>query len=450
MSRLFGTDGVRGIANEDLSPELAYRLGMAAAKVLSDDRSHKKRILLGMDTRLSGDMLEAALVAGLNSVGADAILAGVVPTPAVAWLTRKHGFDAGAVISASHNPYEFNGIKFFSRQGYKLPDEVEDQIEDEVRKNVVDRPHPTGAQMGRSIFFHSAADEYREHLAKLFKLDLSGVRIGIDCANGASFEIAPELFQELGAEIHVIGDQPDGVNINEGCGSTHVSVLQDLVREKKLDLGLAFDGDADRLIAVDDQGELVDGDCMLAVMALDMKKRGELRDDTLVVTVMSNLGLDHMAEREGIQLVKTKVGDRYVLEEMLKSNYSLGGEQSGHMIMLEHSTTGDGMMSALFLLRTIKEAGAKLSELRRVITILPQVLVNAKVANDAKQRAMEDEAVLKAAKKIEDQLQGRGRLLLRPSGTEPFVRVMIEGDDQAEIQSLAENLAKVISRRFDY
>lgn len=450
MTRMFGTDGVRGIANQELTSDLAFRLGVAAAEVLSDDRAQKKRVLVGMDTRLSGEMLEAALVAGLTSVGADVLLAGVIPTPGIAWLTRVHKCDAGIVISASHNPYEFNGIKIFSLQGYKLPDEVEDRIEEAVKAYDPAMVRPVGHLIGRRIFLQNAAEEYREHLASIANVDLSGMKIAIDCANGASYAIAPPLFEELGAEVLVMGNQPDGVNINEGCGSTHIGGLQRRVLEEKCDLGLAFDGDADRLIAVDDRGEVMDGDVMLALMAVAMKNRGELNHNTLVVTVMSNLGLDKMAEEQGITLCKTKVGDRYVLEEMLKNNYSLGGEQSGHMILLKDSTTGDGLLSALQLLRTLRASNEKLSEMRKIIQIYPQVLVNADVANEMKAKAMEDEAIRRAARKVEEKLEGRGRLLLRPSGTEPYIRVMIEGEDQEEITGLAKELAQLISSRFDY
>lgn len=450
MTRMFGTDGVRGIANQELTPNLAFRLGVAAAEVLSEDRAQRKRVLIGMDTRLSCEMLEAALVAGLTSVGVDVLLAGVIPTPGVAWLTRVHKCDAGFVISASHNPYEFNGIKIFSLQGYKLPDEVEDRIEAAVKAYDPERIRPVGRMIGRRIFLENAAEEYREHLLSVAKLDLSEFKMAIDCANGASYAIAPKLFRELGAEVLVLANEPDGANINENCGSTHIGNLQQLVREENCDLGLAFDGDADRLIAVDDRGEVMDGDVMLALMAVDMKKRGELNHNTLVVTVMSNLGLDKMAKEQGITLRKTKVGDRYVLEEMLKNNYSLGGEQSGHMILLKETTSGDGLLSALQLLRTMVGSGAKLSEMREIIQIYPQVLINADVANEMKAKAMEDEAIQRAARKVEEKLEGRGRLLLRPSGTEPYIRVMIEGEDQEEITRLAKELAQLISSRFDY
>lgn len=450
MSRLFGTDGVRGIANEELTPDLAFRLGYAAALVLSEDRAQKKRVMVGMDTRASGDLLEAALVAGLCSAGADALLVGVVPTPGIAYLCRKHGCDAGAVISASHNPYEFNGIKFFSRKGYKLPDDVEDRIEEEVRNYREDTIRPVGKQVGRRILMPEAADEYLEHLLKEQGLDLSGMRIGMDCANGASYRIAPRLFERLGAEVICIGNSPDGFNINEGCGSTHLEPLMDLVKREGCDLGLAFDGDADRLMAVDDEGDELNGDVMLSILACDMKAHGELNDHALVGTVMSNMGMEIMARENGITFVKTKVGDRYVLEEMLKHNYSLGGEQSGHLIFLKDSTTGDGMLSALKLLQSVKRSGKKLSELRRVMQIFPQVLINATVPNDEKKHAMEDPDVLEAARRIEEKLGDRGRLLLRPSGTEPFIRVMLEGEDQKEIQELAEGLVKLINSRFAY
>lgn len=448
MARLFGTDGVRGVANQELTPDLAFQLGFAAAHVLAEDKPLKKTVLVGRDTRISGEMLESALVAGLCSAGADAIVAGVVSTPGVAWLTRSLGCDAGAVISASHNPFEYNGIKFFSREGYKCPDDVEDEIEASIRSFKNEAPRPVGKEIGRRSERHELAWSYAQNLLEHFGLDLSGMKIGLDCANGAAFESAPRIFRELGADLLLTGVEPDGLNINRGVGSTHIEHLAELVRKNQLDLGLAFDGDADRLIAVDDKGEVVDGDVMMAVLALDMKKHGELHDNALVVTVMSNLAVDIFAKENGIKLLKTKVGDRYVLEEMLKYDYSLGGEQSGHMIFLQDATTGDGQLSALKLLHSIKRSNEKLSELRKIIRILPQVLINAKVPDDKKSSCMQDPDVLAASQRIRDKLGDKGRLLLRPSGTEPYVRVMLEGEDHDEIQDLAEGLANLINSKF--
>ncbi len=366
MSRLFGTDGVRGIANKELTPDLAFQLGWAGAKVLAGETWHKPIILVGLDTRISCGMLEAALVSGICSAGADVCICGVIPTPGVAYLTRKYKCDAGVIISASHNSYEYNGIKFFSNNGYKLPDDTEDRIEELIRaydEKADDRP--IGSQLGRRIIKQNASHDYTEHLKRRMAVDLSGLKIGLDCANGASAHIAPALFGDLGADVVTVGVEPDGTNINDGCGSTHLDRLRQLVRRESCDIGIAFDGDADRMLAVDENGDPVDGDVIMAIIALDMKMNHQLRDDTLVVTVMSNLGLDIMAAEKGINLVKTKVGDRYVLEEMLRNGYSLGGEQSGHIILLEDSTTGDGMLSALRLLRALTERGQRLSEARR-------------------------------------------------------------------------------------
>jgi phosphoglucosamine mutase len=449
MSRLFGTDGVRGIANKELTPDLAFRLGWAGAKVLAGETLHKPIILVGLDTRISCDMLEAALVAGICSAGADACICGVIPTPGVAYLTRKYHCDAGVMISASHNSYEYNGIKFFSNNGYKLPDDTEDRIEQLIRtydEQAEDRP--LGSQLGRRIFKPNASHDYTEYIKRRMAVDLSGLKIALDCANGACAHIAPDLFSDLGAEVVSVGVEPNGININANCGSTHLDKLRQLVRSECCNIGIAFDGDADRMLAIDENGDPVDGDVIMAIVALDMKANHQLRDDTLVVTVMSNLGLDIMAAEQGIHLVKTKVGDRYVLEEMLKQGYSLGGEQSGHIILLEHSTTGDGMMSALRLLRALTERGETLSEARKIMEILPQVLKSAKIPNEKKIRAMEDSDVRAACERMEAQLAGKGRILVRASGTEPIIRVMIEGQNIEEITRMADQLTTLIVSRY--
>lgn len=449
MTRLFGTDGVRGIANKELTPELAFQLGWAGALVLAGECSHKPVILVGSDTRISCGMLEAALVAGICSAGADAFVCGVVPTPGIAFLTRKYKCDAGVMISASHNTYEYNGIKFFSSSGYKLPDDIEDRIEGLIgRFGDGAGERPQGANIGRRIEKKNASHDYAEYLKRRMAVDLSGMKIGLDCANGASAHIAPTLFSDLGAEIVAIGIEPEGTNINDNCGSTHLDRLRLLVRRESCDIGIAFDGDADRMLAIDENGAMIDGDVIMAIIALDMKKEGQLRDNTLVVTVMSNLGLDLMAREQGIKLAKTKVGDRYVLEEMLKNGYTLGGEQSGHVILLEHATTGDGMLSALRLLRALINRGEHLGEASHVMTILPQVLKSAKVPNDKKERAMTDADVLAACEKCERQLAGVGRVLVRASGTEPIIRVMIEGQNIDEITQMADQLTTLIVSRY--
>ncbi|NLV98767.1 MAG: phosphoglucosamine mutase [Clostridiaceae bacterium] len=446
MSRLFGTDGVRGVANKDLTPDLAYRLGYAAAYILTDRHMGRPRVLVGEDTRVSRGMLASALVAGLCSAGADAIECGIVPTPAVAWLIRHFSADAGVVISASHNSFEFNGIKLFGGDGYKLADETEDLIEAHVRKyREKDHSRPYGEDVGRRIEAFEAADLYREHLEDISGLDLSGMRLGLDCANGASYEIAPRLFRDLNAEVHAIGVEPDGYNINRECGSMHLDKLIALVKEKKLDLGFAFDGDADRVLAVDSDGYVCDGDIIMTILALVLKKEGKLIEDTLVTTVMSNFGLNQMAEKYGIVLERTQVGDRYVMERMREGDFNLGGEQSGHIILREHSTTGDGILSALQLLKALNSEGQSLEEARQAVKICPQVLKNAHVSSEsAKKRIMGHSKLSKKIKEIESVLGKDGRVLVRSSGTEPLVRVMLEGNDTDEINGYADELLDLV------
>lgn len=448
MPRLFGTDGVRGVANKELTPDLAFRLGYAGAKVLTGEKVHKPMILVGVDTRISCGMLESALVAGITSAGADAVLAGVIPTPGIAYLTRKYHCDAGVMISASHNSFEFNGIKFFGGLGYKLPDQVEDQIEAEVSNFDEKMNRPIGDQIGHRIPKANAARDYAEHLKRRMSVDLTGMKIALDCANGASYHIAPGIFTDLGADLVAIGIEPDGVNINLNCGSTQLDRLMQTVRREGCDIGIAFDGDADRMLAIDENGVLVDGDGIMAIIASGMQETGELKDDKVCVTVMSNLGFDIFAEKAGIGLVKTKVGDRYVLEEMLKSGIVLGGEQSGHLILLDHTTTGDGMLSALALLKTLHNKGQRLSEARLIMQPLPQILKNANIPNDRKLAALKDKDIQAAITQEEEKLHKKGRILVRASGTEPIVRVMIEGEDQKTISKMADRLVDLLTSKY--
>ncbi|NLU35842.1 MAG: phosphoglucosamine mutase [Clostridiales bacterium] len=446
MGRLFGTDGVRGLANSELTGKLAFELGQAGAYVLTMAK-HKPRILIGRDTRISGDMLEAALIAGICSVGAEAIVAGVIPTPAVAYLTRHYGADAGVVISASHNSMEYNGIKFFDKNGYKLPDELENRIESIILDKAETMPAPIGVEVGRRVRIRNAVRDYVEFLKGTVDTDLDGLKIVLDCANGAAYEAAPMVLGSLGAEVITTYHTPDGTNINDYCGSTHPEKLQSLVLETGADVGLAFDGDADRLIAVSELGNLVDGDHIMYICAMDMKERGLLKQNTVVSTVMSNLGLDNALKNAGCKLEKTRVGDRYVLEKMLEMGYNFGGEQSGHIIFLDHNTTGDGILTALQLLSVMKRSGRKLSELASGMKKYPQVLVNARVSEDKKNFYKDDDVIQEEIRKIEERFQDDGRVLIRPSGTEPVVRVMIEGADQREIEDQAVKLARLIEER---
>ena len=444
MGRLFGTDGVRGVANEELTPLLAMQLGQAGAYVLTKEKEHKPTIMVGCDTRISGDMLANALMAGVCSVGANAVYVGVMPTPAIAYLTKKYKVDAGVVISASHNPVEFNGIKFFDGNGYKLSDELEDEIEALIKSNMKDVKFPTGAQVGKIKYRTDAREEYINHSIKAVPVDLSNLKIVVDCAEGASFYTSIEALKELGANIIAIHNMPDGTNINANCGSTHMEELQARVVYEKANVGLAFDGDADRLLAVDEKGEIIDGDQIMAIIGNHMKNKGTLKKDTIVVTVMSNLGFTIMARENGINTEQTKVGDRYVLERMREIGASLGGEQSGHVIFLDENTTGDGLLSALHLLEVMVDTGKPLSELANIMTVLPQALVNAMVPNHKKDSYMEYPEIAEAIAKLEEKFSGEGRVLIRPSGTEPKVRVMIEGKNQDEINKDAKELAELI------
>lgn len=444
MARLFGTDGVRGVANEELTPMLAMQLGQAGACVLTREHDHKPTIMVGCDTRISGDMLANALMAGACSVGANCVYVGVIPTPAVAYLTKKYKVDAGVVISASHNPVEFNGIKFFDGNGFKLPDELEDEIEAMIKNGMQGVKFPIGSGVGKIKYRTDAREEYINHAMRAVNVDLTGLKMVVDCAEGASFYTSVETFRELGGEVVAIHNNPDGTNINANCGSTHMEELQARVVYEKADLGLAFDGDADRLIAVDENGKIVDGDQIMAIVGNHMKTQGKLKKNTIVATIMSNLGFFLMGEKNGIKIEQTKVGDRYVLERMREIGASLGGEQSGHIIFLDENTTGDGLLSALHLLQVLVETGESLSELSKVMEVLPQALVNASVPNHKKESFMEYPEIAEAIRKLNERFDGEGRVLIRPSGTEPMVRVMIEGKDQKLIDSEAEKLAALI------
>lgn len=444
MSRMFGTDGVRGIANDELTPLLAMQLGQAGAYVLTKENKHKPTIMVGCDTRISGDMLAHALMAGICSVGANAIYVGVIPTPAIAYLTRKYKVEAGVVISASHNPMEFNGIKFFDGNGYKLPDALEDEIEALIHNEMKGVEFPTGSAVGKIKVRKDAREEYINHAVQTVPVDLTGMKIVVDCAEGASHYTSVEALRQLGANVVPIHNMPDGTNINSNCGSTHMEELQARVVYEKANIGLAFDGDADRLLAVDELGNVVDGDQIMAIVGAHLRNMGKLKQNTLVVTVMSNLGLFLFGEHEKIHMEKTKVGDRYVLERMREIGASLGGEQSGHIIFLDENTTGDGLLSALHLLEVVRVTGKPLSELAKVMTVMPQALVNAKVPNHRKEHYMEYPEIAEAIAKLEEEFAGEGRVLIRPSGTEPKVRVMIEGKDKAKIDAEAKKLAELI------
>lgn len=447
MGRLFGTDGARGVANSELTAELAMNIGRAAAMVLISDEVEHPTILIGKDTRLSGDMLEGALIAGLSSVGANVGLLGVVPTPAVAYLVGKYNADAGIMISASHNPFEFNGIKIFSSDGCKLPDDLENRIEEIVLDNVVPYALAKDENIGKVTRMDDAVEDYVDHVAKSIGCDLEGMEIALDCSNGSSSRTAEKLFTKLGAKVHMLFDNPDGININKDCGSTHINRLQNYVREHKLCCGLAFDGDADRCLAVDENGNLVDGDYLIAICAKDMKDRGVLKKNAVVGTVMTNMGFNKFCEANGMTFVSTKVGDRYVLEAMLREGYNIGGEQSGHIIFLDYATTGDGELSGAMILSIMKRTGEKLSALAKDMERMPQVLINVKVSAEGKLAFYTDKEVKAEIKRVTEILGDRGRILVRVSGTEPLVRVMLEGENLEEIQSLAEESAQVVRER---
>ena len=444
MGRLFGTDGVRGIANSELTCELAMKIGRAAAMVLTDeDRLHPK-ILIGKDTRLSSDMLESALTAGLCSVGANVVQLGVVPTPAVAFLVGKYKADAGIMLSASRNPCEFNGIKIFSGDGYKLPDALEERIESIVLDEALTPSCPTGGNVGKVLPTPNVVRDYVDHIKSTVLYSLDGMEIAIDCANGSASRTAELLFTELGAKCHILHAEPNGVNINDNCGSTHMEPLMEYVREHHCDAGVAFDGDADRCLAVDENGNLVDGDFFMAICAMDMKSRGKLAKNAVVGTIMTNMGFAKFCEAHGMDFVATKVGDRYVLEEMLLQGYNFGGEQSGHFIFLDFATTGDGQMSACQLMSILRRREAKLSDLASAMSRYPQVLLNLQVSNEGKLRFYTDTKVRQAVDNAKKTLGSRGRVVVRPSGTEPLLRVMVEGEDEDEIRAIAEGVVEVM------
>lgn len=446
MARMFGTDGVRGVAGSELTIQLATKLGQAGAYVLTKEQSHQPTIIVGCDTRISGGMLANALMAGICSVGANAVYVGVMPTPAVAYLTKKHKVDAGVVISASHNPMEFNGIKFFNGEGYKLSDALEDEIEELINNDMEDVVFPTGSGVGKIDYRFDIREEYIEFMKKSVPIDLKGMKIVVDCAEGAAYYTSVKTLTDLGAEVVALHVSPDGTNINANCGSTHMEELRARVVYEKADVGLAFDGDADRMLAVDELGNLVDGDKLMAICANYMKERGTLKQNTIVATVMSNLGLFLMGEEKGIHIEKTKVGDRYVLENMRENGYNIGGEQSGHIIFLDENTTGDGLLSALHLLQVMVETGESLSDLAAIMEVLPQALVNAKVPNHKKENFADYSEIAEAIEEVEKKFAGEGRVLIRPSGTEPLVRVMIEGKDQQLIEEEAKKLAELITK----
>ena len=446
MKKLFGTDGVRGVANVyPMTTEMAMQIGRAAAYVFKN--GHKRhRIVIGKDTRLSGYMIENALSAGICSMGVDVLLVGPLPTPGIANITSSMRADAGVVISASHNPFQDNGIKFFSRDGFKLPDEVEFKIEDLIFSKKIDSLRPVANEVGKAFRIDDAVGRYVVFLKNTFpqELDLTGMKIVLDCANGAAYKVAPAVFEELGAEVITLGVKPNGTNINAGCGSLHPEVISEAVKQHRADIGIALDGDADRVIVCDEFGNEVDGDQIMAICAIDLLKQKKLRRNTLVATVMSNMGLDIALKKAGGKVIKTAVGDRYVVEQMRKGGYALGGEQSGHMIFLDHNTTGDGILSALQLLAVMRRSGKRLSDLSGVMIRLPQVLVNVRVAE--KKDIMTVPEIAALIRDIEGKLKDEGRILIRYSGTEPLLRIMLEGQDAFQINIWAKEIADLVER----
>ena len=452
MRKYFGTDGIRRIANTELTPNLVFRVAKAGAYVLSKHTDHAPTILIGRDTRISGTLIESAMTAGFLSYGANVKSLGVIPTPAVAYLTKKLNADASVVISASHNTFEFNGVKYFSNKGMKISDEIEEEIEEIMDSDKLSALNAVGEKIGTAenredliekyveFFEHTFKDNFSEHMDLNFK-------VAIDTANGATYEVADKVFTALGIEHIIINNTPNGVNINDNCGSTHLEGLKKFVVENKLSLGIAYDGDGDRCLAIDENGNVMDGDIILAIVSKYLKKRNKLSKDTVVATVMSNLGLNKYAENNNLTLKQTKVGDRYVLEEMLKEGYNLGGEQSGHVIFLDYNPTGDGILTSLMLIQVMLEEKEKASALANEITIYPQVLINAKVSSEKKYDYEKDSEISAKIKELNDEFAGNGRVLIRPSGTEPLVRVMIEGKDQEYITKRAKELATLIEEK---
>ena len=446
MSRLFGTDGVRGIANAELSCELAMKIGAAGAYVLTSD-VHNPRILVGQDTRKSGDMLACALSAGICSIGGDVINVGVIPTPAMAYLARLYSADAAVMISASHNTMEYNGIKWFDGSGYKLSDELEDRIEAIIKSNEP-MEKPTGSEVGNCLAAPRAVEKYKEFLKSSATESFEGMTVVLDCANGSASGIAADVFKELGAKVISWADEPDGCNINDLCGSTHPDSLQELMTERMADAGFAFDGDADRVIAADEMGNIVDGDRIMGICAKEMKAEGRLKDNMLVVTVISNLGLKLRMKELGINVVETAVGDRYIIERMRQKGYTLGGEQSGHIIFYDKNTTGDGMLSAIQVMNILAKTKKRFSVLADEVPILPQVMVNVIVKPEDKATALEDADMKAAIADVEKRLEGEGRVLVRASGTEPLIRIMLEGKSEEQINPLAISIARILERKY--
>ena len=452
MRKYFGTDGIRRIANTELTPELVYKVAKAGAYVLSKHTDHTPTILIGRDTRISGTLIESAMVAGFLSYGANVKLLGVLPTPGVAYLTRKLNADASVVISASHNTYEFNGIKYFSNKGMKIPDTLEEEIEEIMESGKLEELTAKNEKIGVSEYALDLMDEYVYFFRKNFddvidQYNNDDFVVALDTANGATSVVAEKVFKALGINYRIINNNPDGININDNCGSTHLEGLKKYVVENHMSLGVAYDGDGDRCLAVDEKGNEIDGDKLLAIISQSLQRKGKLQKDTIVATVMSNLGLNKYARDNGMELLQTKVGDRYVLEEMLKDGYNLGGEQSGHVILLDYNPTGDGILTSLMLITAMLEENAKASELASIVKLYPQILINAKVDSSKKYDYEKDEEIKEAIEKLEREFAGNGRVLIRPSGTEPLVRVMIEGEDQEYITKKAQEIADLIEKK---
>ena len=447
MTRLFGTDGVRGIANQKLTPKLCYDIGRAAAFVLTKNK--KGKVLVGRDTRLSGDLVESSLIAGFMSIGLDVDVAGVIPTPGVAYLTRTGDYLCGVSISASHNPFEYNGIKFFSSDGLKLDDKVEDDIEEKVLSTTKIYKDVTGDELGRVNRSNKFTEKYISYLKGLTDERFDGLEVAIDAGNGAQSFIAEEVLKSYGASVKIINNEPNGKNINDNCGSTNPKLIEELVKKEKSNIGMSFDGDADRIIAVDEMGKVVDGDHILAIVATYLKENNKLKNNAAVGTIMSNMGLKKYLETIDVDFIETKVGDRYILEKMLKDDYVIGAEQSGHVIFLDYNTTGDGLATGIHLLEIMKKTGKKLSELNGLMKDYPQVLKNARVRDELKNRYEEFPDIIKALKEVEEDYHGRGRVVIRPSGTEALVRVMIEGEDTYKLSQDADKLVKIIEEKLN-
>lgn len=447
MTRLFGTDGVRGIANQKLTPKLCYDIGRAAAFVLTKNK--KGKVLVGRDTRLSGDLVESALIAGFMSLGLDVDVAGVIPTPGVAYLTRTGDYLCGVSISASHNPFEYNGIKFFSSDGLKLDDSLEDDIEEKVLSTTKIYKDVTGDQVGRVNRSHEFTEKYISYLKGLTDERFDGFEVAVDAGNGAQSFIAEEVLKSYGARVKIINNEPNGKNINDKCGSTNPKLIEELVKKENSHIGMSFDGDADRIIAVDEEGKIVDGDHILAIAATYLKENNKLNNNAAVGTIMSNMGLKKYLESIGVDFIETKVGDRYILERMLKDDYIIGAEQSGHVIFLDYNTTGDGLATGIHLLEIMKKTGKKLSELNGLMKDYPQVLKNARVRDELKNRYEEFPDIIKAIKEVEEAYHGSGRVVIRPSGTEALVRVMIEGEDTYKLSQDADKLVKIIEEKLN-